>query len=514
MSKVKTVIVGFLILFLAIFLRLYNLTILPVFADEAIYIRWSQIMAAEPTLRFLPLSDGKQPLFMWVLMFLVRRFSDPLFIGRLVSVFSGMGTMAGIFVISLILFKSLRAALASSLIWAVSPFSVFFDRMALVDSMLVMFITWTQVFGILTAKTRRLDMAIFTGFVLGFASLTKSPAIFAAALLPSVWIIGDFSRKRNKLIVYVLYSLFLILTSYFIALAMYNIQRLGPNFHLLTTRTKDYVFPISHLWENPMDPFKFHFHRALQWIGIMGPWAVYLLAVFGLLTTARKHYREKILLVIWFLVPLLVQAMYAKAFTARYILFVLPPLYILGGSFFASRKKSLLKLGALVLALFVSQALIYDKQLLTNPEKAHLPRSERSGYLEEWTAGTGIKEVADFIKEEHSKDPQKQIVIGTEGFFGTLPDGLQMYLEGVPNVTVIGVGLGIGQIPESLADAKAYGDRVFLVANSSRLTFYKDFSEYGLRVVARYEKALRPEGIKEYVQYGPRDTFYLFELIS
>src|SRR3989344_5815509 len=68
---------------------------LPIFADEAIYIRWSQIMAAEPTLRFLPLSDGKQPLFMWVLMFLVRKLPDPLITGRLVSVFSGLGTIAG-----------------------------------------------------------------------------------------------------------------------------------------------------------------------------------------------------------------------------------------------------------------------------------------------------------------------------------------------------------------------------------------------------------------------------------
>src|SRR3989344_8601151 len=120
-----TVLVGILILVAGILLRVINLTILPVFADEAIYIRWSQIMINEPTLRFLPMSDGKQPLFMWVLMFLVNRFSDPLFIGRLVSVISGLGTMIGLFLLTYILFKNKVVSLATTAIWAISPYSVF-----------------------------------------------------------------------------------------------------------------------------------------------------------------------------------------------------------------------------------------------------------------------------------------------------------------------------------------------------------------------------------------------------
>ena len=80
---------GSLVLLLGLLLRVINLTILPVFADEAIYIRWAQVMRAESTLRFLPLSDGKQPLFMWVVIPFLKLFSDPLVAGRLVSVFTG-----------------------------------------------------------------------------------------------------------------------------------------------------------------------------------------------------------------------------------------------------------------------------------------------------------------------------------------------------------------------------------------------------------------------------------------
>src|SRR3989304_5055281 len=125
-----------LILILGLFLRLYNLTIFPVFADEAIYIRWAQVMRAEQNLRFLPLSDGKQPLFMWLEIPFLKVFSDPLVAGRIVSVFSGLGTLVGIFVLTELFFRSRKISFMASLIYAISPFSVFFYRFALPGSLL------------------------------------------------------------------------------------------------------------------------------------------------------------------------------------------------------------------------------------------------------------------------------------------------------------------------------------------------------------------------------------------
>ena len=74
-------------------LRFYKLLSLPVFVDESIYIRWSQVMRAEPTLRFLPLSDGKQPLFMWLVIPALKLFQDPVFAGRTISVVAGFATL-------------------------------------------------------------------------------------------------------------------------------------------------------------------------------------------------------------------------------------------------------------------------------------------------------------------------------------------------------------------------------------------------------------------------------------
>lgn len=504
----RTTLMFFGILVAGFLLRFINLTLLPVFVDEAIYVRWAQVMAWEPTLRFLPLSDGKQPLFMWVLMFLIKHFSDPLFIGRLVSVATGIGTMIGIFVFSYLLFKNKIASLLASSFYCLSPFSVFFDRMALVDSMLSFWGIWTAIFGYLTIKYKRLDFALLTGFALGFASLTKSSAIFFALLLPTFWILIDWPKRNKKLQFVKLFSLLVV--SFSLAFVMYSIQRLGPNFQLLTLRTKDYVLPLSHVFTNPFDPLIPYLKDFVIWLWSMGTGAIIVIWLYGYMVNWKDRAKELLVLTAWFLGPVLIQAELAKVFTARYIFFTLPYLFIISGSILLSSSKKLKSIIAVILVIFTFQALLFDYQLLTNPEKANLPRGERSGYLEEWTAGQGIKEVADYLRNEEIKNSGRQIVVGTEGYFGTLPDGLQIYVNDIPNIIVVGVGVIIEEVPISLKEAVEAGNKTYLVINKSR--FKGDPEKQGLKLIASYPKALRLTDSKQYAQHGPYEELLFFEL--
>ncbi len=516
MIKLKAVIINWrkpifllvLILLVGFVIRIYNLTIIPVFADEAIYIRWAQVMGAEPTLRFLPLSDGKQPFFMWVLMFIVRRFTDPLFISRLTSVFYGMATIVGIFTASFLLFKNHKVSLVASLIYALSPFAIFFDRMALVDSMLSMFGIWTFVFAIITAKTKRIDAAMVTGFLLGFAMLTKSPAVFFMVMLPTTWLLTKINFKN------LLKLSGLALISYLIAFGLYNILRLGPNFQMIGARNFDYVFPLSHLWTNPKDPFIFLIDRVREWLWIMGIGVVCWLFLGGIFANIKKLLREILVLIIWFLFPILVQSEFAKVFTARYIFFTLPFFFILSASAFLTTNKKLNLVFTAIFVIFIAQSFIFNKNLLTNPQAADLPSGERSGYLEEWTSGYGIKEVSEYLKMEHAKNPDKQIVVGTEGFFGTLPDGLQMYMEGTPKVVIIGVGVTLSDVHQSLKDSKKAGNKTYLVVNNSRFKPKDSVEDLGLKLLASYPKGMRPEWTKEYLQNGPREELLFFEVVK
>ncbi len=524
-----------LILGLGIFLRTYKLDTIPVFVDEAIYVRWAQVMKAESTLRFLPLSDGKQPLFMWSIIPALGVINDPLIAGRLVSVAAGVGSIVGVFAIAQVLFNDKRVSLFSSFIYTMSPFTVFFDRMALADSTLTFFGIWTLFFAILTAKYERLDTAMLAGFALGGASLTKSPALFFALLLPSTIVVFDWDKKKNRpLRLIKLVGLWAI--TWGLAFGFYNILRLGPNFHMISLRNNDYVFPISHIWENPRDPFMPHFDRGLEWIQMLGPSTIIFLAVFGFIENFKKYWRQTFLLLLWGIAPIAIQSEFAKVFTARYILFSIPYLLILAGTatltFRTFAKKSYVRkyLFPLFVLMVALQALAFHYTLFTNKEEAILPRSERSGYLEEWTAGTGIKEAADFLISESTKFPDTHIVVGTEGYFGTLPDGLQIYTQNLTGVTVIGVGLGINGIHPSLAESKDAGNKTYLLANSSRLDFigfqncsagldYKDvaceekiINANGFNVIEKYKKANRPMGMREQIHHGPYDYLYLLEV--
>lgn len=546
----NTIFIGAGIFILALVLRLYNLTLLPVFGDEAIYIRWSQIMSAEPGLRFVPLSDGKQPLFMWVLMFLVRRFADPLFIGRLTSVFYGTGTLVGIFAVAYVLFWSppsreaseghgKKIALIASFLWAVSPYSVFFDRMALVDSQLAMFGIWTLLFGVITAKTLRLDTAMLAGFALGGALLTKSPAIFFLVLLPSTWIVSTWPKRKKGQAVgkkelispfakrfggssgafsrggYLIKLSSLFAVTLLIGYGIYNILRLGENFHLISSRNQDYLYPINHLWTDPARPFIDNLNGIYNWLWILGPSVLVIFFALSLIDNIKIAYfklkkkpkPEAALLFIWSTFPLIVQAMYARVFTARYIFFALPSIYIFASIIFvylSSKREILKKVLVFGLLVYIGQALGADYRLLTDPTKASLPRVMRSGYLEEWTAGTGIREISVIIRNEYLRNPQQKIVAGTEGYFGTLPDGLQIYLNDLPEITVIGVGIDLKEVPVPLVESKKAGNKTYLVINSTRLK--ADPSELGLELLAVYPKAFRPD--------GSRESLYFFEVVE
>jgi 4-amino-4-deoxy-L-arabinose transferase-like glycosyltransferase len=477
------------VLILALFsLRFFHLTIIPVFADEAIYIRWAQVMKAEETLRFLPLSDGKEPLFMWVAIAFLKFIRDPLVAGRIVSILSGFGTMIGVSLLSYLLFKNKKVALAAALIYAVSPFSFFFDRMALVDSMLTMFGVWTFVFAYLSFTEERLDYAMIAGFTLGGAWLTKSPALFFAIMLPTLWL---FIKSPKTLIKVIPLTLVTLIIGY----GMFNVLRLGPNFELIASRNLDYVYPLNHFLVSPLDPLKPFLIASWQWLTTMGPWSLLILALIGCVINFKKHWKELTILLIWFLGPIIVQSEFAKVLTARYILFSVPFLVIISASVFLEKRRNLVKILVVILAFFIGQSLIFDYQLLENPQKANLPRSERSGYLEEWTSGYGIKETSVYLRNLQNSNPRVKIVAGTEGYFGTLPDGLEIYLNDMPQITIVGVGLGIGKVPDPLSSARKAGDETFLVINQSRLN--ADPLKIGFDIIASYPKAYRPDGTRD-----------------
>lgn len=490
----KIILLYLAVLVITLLLRIINLGIIPVFGDEAIYIHWSQVMRRDPIFRFIPLSDGKQPLFMWITIPFMKVFSDPLIAGRLVSVFTAVATLLGIFTLSLLLFNSKKVSLISGLIYATSPFSVFFDRLALADSMLSMFGVWTLVFAVITVRKMRLDTAMLAGFMLGGALLTKSPSLFFSLLIPLSFLLVEWPKKlKNKFSKLSIY-IFLFTFTYVIGYGLYNILRLGPNFQMIALRNKDYVYPISHFFTSPFDPLKPFLIRNGEYLWLMGPLVVLISIVAGLYLLFQEKKKEFLLLSAWGILPIIINSEFSKTMTARYIYFCLPYLFVIAAYTFRSLGKKSKFLGIFILAI-VLQAIFIDFKLLVNPQSVNLPRSEKSGFLEEWTSGYGIKEISVYLKNKSKTlGDNGKILVATEGYFGTLPDGLQMYVSDIENVEVVGVGQPIKDLPQDFIEKEDYQEK-YLVVNSTRLLLNPE--SVGLELINSYPKAVKPDGTQE-----------------
>jgi Dolichyl-phosphate-mannose-protein mannosyltransferase len=484
--KEKKVIVLGLLLFLVI--RLTNLTILPIFTDEAIYIRWSEItmhanfskVFADPnnlpeneklttinflgqkvvlrnpevnkarTDLFIPLSDGKQPLFMWLATIPMWLNSDHLFAGRLPSVLSGLAAIVGIWLLTYELFKKKSLAHISALVYLICPFTLMYDRLMLADSMLAMWGIYAIYFNIRLAKHPSIKNAIILGTIYGLGLLTKSPALFYFLLAPlSLLFFGAISDNGKLNIDQIkfwkwgtsLWKKFaqwtgLWLLAVLIGQAFQAILRLSNMYHMIGRKNLEFIITSQEFFANPFGLLLGNMTGMTTWFIVYLGWPFVFCFVVGL---AVALYRKDIRILYLFLLailPWVASASFNKVLYPRYLLFFTPQLLIIIGygiyeinKFVLSKLTTTqlnLKWGIIaVLNLAISSYALYSSSMiLFNPPKALLPLQDREQYIVGWPSGYGVNEITEFLKKEY-KDKGK-IAVGTEGTFGLMPFALQI----------------------------------------------------------------------------------------
>lgn len=483
----------FLILTLCYFLlRLVHLTDLPLFTDEAIYLRWAQIAGNDANWRFIALTDGKQPLLVWITMVVMKFITDPLLAGRLVSVFTGFGTMLGLFVLTQQLFKNKSMAFIVVVLYIAFPFAQVHDRMALMDSMVAMFYVWAVYLSILLIKYVRLDIAYTLGFVIGLGTLTKSTGFYNILLLPVTLLFFDLKQK-NKVYIFLKW-VFLVLIAILISQALYGILRLSPFFHMIEQKNATFIYPLSEWITHPFTYFFGNLIGLATWFWEYMKLPYTVLVLFALIFI--KHFpREKLVLFLYFLGPFLSLALFGKVLYPRYILFmtiILLPLAAWSIEFIASQlqiyakaiKKSQLShygIRLAVVLLFIAYPLFVSYQFATNPVHAAISKADSNQYINSWNAGWGVNDIVTILEKEAEN---KKIYVATQGTFGLMPYGLELYLVTNKNITIRGFWpLNDDQLPEEIKKVAQEMPTYFL--------FYQPVNEAlpgrsGLEVV--YEK--------------------------
>ncbi|HEX8932061.1 MAG TPA: glycosyltransferase family 39 protein [Patescibacteria group bacterium] len=416
------------------FTRFYNILGLPIFTDEAIYIRWSQIASNDAAWRFISLTDGKQPMYVWVTMIILKLIHDPLLAGRAVSVMAGFFSMIGLFFLTKEVFRNKKIALLVSFIYVLYPFALVYDRMALYDSMVAMFIIWSLYFEILLVRFMRLDLAMILGMIIGFGMLTKTNADFAIVLLPFLLLLFDFKHKDwkkrlGKLFIFAVVAIV-------IANTMYSILRLSPFFHIIADKNYVFAYRPEELIKAPLAYFIPNLSPLTNWLTIYMTWP-FLMLVLASFLVGKKYMREKLLLFAWFIVPFFAAALVGRLLYPRFILFMTMPLLVLGGYglYFALQFAKKLWLQGIVIIVFLMLFVINDYFIITNFVKAAVPRSDKGQFIASWPSGVGVKETVTFIREQAKTG---KVYIATEGTFGLMPFSLEMYFYNNPNVTTKG----------------------------------------------------------------------------
>jgi len=455
--------------------HLISLTLLPVFADEAIYIRWAQLIIDDwQRYLFFSMNDGKTPLFVWLVAGALKIWHDPLFAGRLVSLIAGFIQIK----ITAETIKELGGGKLAQIFGAFTivllPFWYFHHRMALMDALLTTFLSASFLWLLKTNQDKKyFTINIFLAILfLGLALFTKIPAIL---FFPSLVLISFLPQKKSSFIVRLGQSSLVILGG----ILIFALLKLTPIFSQLFSRGSDFLYPINELLDKgALTVFWANTQRIFQALFRYLSWPIVVLPFFGLFQAKlRKTHVILILSFLGFVLPILVLG---KTIYPRYILPSIFPLTVsaaLSFEYIVRRAQASFKnlfyfifqAAFIVLALtsIVQTSFLFMILSWKNPYYLPFVPLDRVQYLTEWSAGNGIKESTELMlkaTKEHS------LIVATEGYFGTLPDGVLMYLhnQDYTNLRVEGIGQPVYAIPDKFIEQSNGYEKVWLLVNSHR----------------------------------------------
>lgn len=412
-----------LLIFIYLFFRLSNLTKLPIFNDEAIYLHWSQIINKTHQFFYPASFDGKQPLPIWLFSLAGVFSSNLLFAGRLLVVLIGLGTTLGVFLTAKKIFNQ-KIAFWLALIYIFVPYVFFFERLALMEGMLNLIAVWAFYLTICLLKKPQTKLALILGVILGMGMWIKSSSLFFV-ILGVLTLFGAyvFKKKDRRYLVVIGYALIIFLV-------ILTPLLIHPSYQRITQKDLEFRLSVGEIFSFPFNIWLRNLRFYLAWLLF---YVTPFLLIFGLLGL-RKNY-----LALWFLLPLLAAIFLSRQPNSRYIALVIPFLVLLIGEIlkFLEKRKSVF---VIICILVIVPCLFYDLIQLIKPEKFfdYVPQNQailmdKSQYITNWTSGYGIKPVVEYLKKASQEE---KILVGVRLDSGNPESAIFVYLEKNPNIDI------------------------------------------------------------------------------
>lgn len=463
--------------------RLLHLTRLPVFLDEAMHLDWAFRTAA--TGQLVGHTDGGRYLPIWAYAVVATGAADPLRSARLCSVVSGLATVLGLAWLGRLLDPP-AAGLLAAFLYVAAPFTLLYDRMALVDSLLSALVVYAALFAVLWARSAAWGLATALALTVGAAGLTKLSGLLL--LVVPAAIAAAARSGRRALLRRQLPGIYGVVLLLLLPIAF---DRGG------TGR-----FFVENLWMLRAGAGEPSFLGRNAQLG--ASWLVAYLTPIGAVLVAlaaawslRGRERADLLLLLmaagWCAFFVLVGGRY---WFPRYMLPAVPLFLLLLArrATRAGRAPAWLVAGMLTVAW-----LPFDTALIADPVRAPLPPVERSQYIYDWPSGYGLGEVFGRLRREAERRP---IVVLRDQSSTPLKEGLDLLLRRqAPPIETVDAPVKAGDITATVEELIADGRPVFLAVDEAadeQVVLTLD----GRRAVAPWTEVKKPDGVREVAVYA------------
>lgn len=422
----------FLLLFLVYFLtRLFALSSLPIFNDESIYLHWGQIMTNVPGQAFYSLFDGKPPFVLWVLGTIQKFPIDPLVAGRLISIIFGTLTLLGVLKICQLLKFSQRVQIIAGLLYILSPLTLFFDRLALLDSPVSTIFIWVLYLSLRISQDTVFSLlsTVLLGAVQAAGLWIKGTSrlfLFLPFIIPVLTLLLDKNKRKAK------NEAISFTVSFLFAQILFLPIRLQPLFPVFSKREGDFLLPLSQAI-NPANWTSHFLLFTLILILLVTPFVI-ICSFWGGYRLFRQDKKSALILFLFSALPLAFEIFFARSFLSRYFLFAILPIFIFS-AYGIEQIKKWKKIAAiftfiLPVTLTLSFVLSPFSTLKTLSQNKILGQ-DLEQYFTGWTSGYGVREAANFLVEESKKG---LIIILLRADSGNPEDGMFVFLGKNKNI--------------------------------------------------------------------------------
>lgn len=360
--------------------RFYNFLLLPPFVDELLYIRWTDTIAKNSRMFWLPVSeDGQPPLYLWLGALLKNVTNlDTLIILRALSILFGL--------LVLILLKKIVAEFVSprlskivGYVYILFPMLLWYDRLAMRESMITL-AGLMVVYGLATRLLKHNERGVYlilVGMILGI--MTKGTAILFLPVIILAYLVfrGSLSLKIHDY----LSLLGLVLLTVLIYYLAPHIFSKGQTFLLSGSEIISRIYP--------------NLYSVINWIMAYSTLAWTSIGALGLVLAYRAKNSFFYLFAFIFAITIVIQVVSADIFFPRYFLWVMPFWLIMISLGIEWLSKHVL--GKLVVLALLVPILSFNYQILDKPSQAPLPEIEKWQYISGWPSGYGVKEIAQVI---------------------------------------------------------------------------------------------------------------------